>query len=180
MPKAGRVLIVALALSVPQPRASAQGVANEYRIKAAFVYQFPQFVEWPAAAWQDARTLQLCIVEPNPFGAELEQLVRGEVLNGRPLAVRYIAGAEALPGCHLLFIGSHADATPALLKAAAARPILTVGEWDDFLEHGGAIVLKVVDRRVRFEVSRTNAERAGLRISSQLLSLALAVRGGPS
>lgn len=177
MLKVARVLIVALALV---PHAIAQGVPNEYRIKAAFVYQFPQFVEWPAAAWQDAPAVQLCIVEPNPFGTELEQLVRGDTLHGRPFAVRYIAGAEDLPGCHLLFIQSGADATPALLKATAARPILTVGEWEGFLEQGGMIVLRVVDRRVRFEVNRTSAEKAGLRISSQLLSLALAVHGGPS
>jgi hypothetical protein len=168
---------VATAICVPvQPEA--QSLSDEYRLKAAFVYRFPQFVEWPAAAVQSSRTLDLCVLQPNPFGSDLEQLVSGEWLDGRPLQVRVVAGVEALPGCHSLFVGARSDAA-AVLTALAGRPVLTVGETDEFLNAGGIIVLKVVERRVRFEVNATNANRAGLRISAQLLSLAAAVRGGP-
>ncbi len=98
-------------------------------------------------------------------------------MNGRPLRVRVIAGVDALTGCHALFAGARGDAAAAVLKAAANRPVLTIGETDRFLEAGGIIVLKVVERRVRFEVNTANAQKAGLRISAQLLSLAAAVRG---
>jgi hypothetical protein len=171
-----RVLIgVAIAFCVPAPQA-AQSPADEYRLKAAFVYRFPQFVAWPDAALQHSRTLDLCVLHPNPFGVDLEQLVRGESLNNRPLRVRVVAGAAGLSGCHAVFAGARSEAA-AVLKAAAGRPILTIGETDYFLEDGGIIVLKVVERRVRFEVSTLNAQKAGLRISAQLLGLAAAVRG---
>ncbi len=157
---------------------SAQSRSDEYRLKAAFVYRFPQFVEWPPAAIQDARTLDVCVLQPNPFGSDLEQLVTGESLGGRALRVRVITGVDALSGCHALFVGAHGESVDGVLKSAVGRPILTIGETDQFLEEGGIIALKIVDRRVRFDVSTANAQRAGLRISAQLLSLAAAVRGG--
>jgi hypothetical protein len=156
----------------------AQSASDEYRLKAAFVYRFPQFVEWPEATIRDARTLDLCVLQPNPFGSDLERLVDGESLNGRPLRVRVVAGVDALPGCHAVFTGARSEAAAVVLKAVAGRPVLTVGETDRFLDEGGIIALKVVERRVRFEVNATNAQKAGLRIDAQLLSLAAAVRGG--
>jgi len=170
------IVLVGLA-SAPAP-AWAQLISDEYRLKAAFVSQFTQFVEWPTATWQEARTVQLCVVEPNPFGSELEQLVRGDSLNGRPLSVKEIFGADEVDGCHVLYVSAASGDASVLLKVTKGRPILTVGEADLFLESGGVIAMKNVDGRVRFEVSTVNAQKAGLQISSQLLSLALAVRGG--
>lgn len=167
----------AMAICVPA-HPGAQSASDEYRLKAAFVYRFPQFVEWPAAALQDARTLDLCVLQPNPFGSYLEQLVSGESLGGRPLRVRLVAGVDALVGCHAVFAGARSQAAAAILKAVAGRPVLTVGETDHFLDDGGIIVLKVVERRVRFEVNAITAQKAGLRINAQLLGLAAAVRGG--
>lgn len=162
------------ALCVPsQP--VAQTASDEYRLKAAFVYRFPQFVEWPTAALQDSRTLDLCVLQPNPFGSDLEELVNGESLDNRPLRVRVVTDVS---GCHALFIGNGGKAAAAL-TAATGRPVLTVGEGDRFLDNGGIVVLKIVDRRVRFEVNTANARKAGLRINAQLLSLAAAVHGGP-
>ena len=176
-----RLLVVVLAgLVCADAHVAAQLAGNEYRLKAAFMYQFPQFVEWPSATWRDARALQLCVVEPNPFGSELEQLIRGESLNGLPLAVKEIYGADELTGCHVLFVSMRSGDPSFVLKATTGRPVLTVGESEGFLEDGGIILMKIVDGKVRFEVHATNAQKAGLRISSQLLSLALAVRGGPS
>ena len=158
----------------------AQVVEGEYRLKASAIHQFPQFVEWPSATWREARALQLCVLEPNPFGYELEELIRGETLNGRPLAVREIYGSDDLAGCQILFVSLRSGDPSAVLKATTGRPVLTIGEAEDFLESGGIVLMKIVDGKVRFEVHATNAQKAGLRISSQLLSLALAVRGGPS
>ncbi len=180
MLNAGRfLLIVFVGLVFAHVRVEGQAIPNEYRLKAAFMYQFPQFVEWPSTTWQDSQAVQLCIASPNPFGSELEKLVRGESLNGRPLSVREIAGSDELVGCHVLFVGADSDVAAPVMRAAAGRPILTVGEADRFLENGGIIAMKIVDGRVRFAVNATNAARGGLRISSQLLSLALTVREGP-
>jgi YfiR/HmsC-like len=158
--------------------AQTQGVSDEYRLKAAFVYRFPQFIEWPAAALADTATLDICVLRPNPFGADLEELVRGESIAGRPIRVREITQAENITGCHAVF-APRGDNSEAILKAAAGRPVLTIGETDAFLDAGGIIALKVIDRRVRFDVNTANAEKVGLRLDAQLLSLAASVRRGP-
>jgi hypothetical protein len=165
---------------LPSSTVRAQIIPNEYRLKAAFVYQFPQFVEWPAAVWRDAPGVQICILHPNPFGRELEALVRGESLNGRPLSIREVAGPDGLGGCHVLFIPGNSPAGGEVLKAARGSPVLTIGEGERFLDQGGIIALRIVERRIRFEINAAAAQKVGLRISSQLLSLALNVRGGPS
>jgi hypothetical protein len=167
-----------LAGQQPQPTTLAR--VDESRVKAAYVYRFPQFVEWPSEALSSAETLDVCVLRPNPFGSDLQQLTRGETINGKSLRVRDIAGSQELAGCHVVFAGASSAATSAVLRAAAGRPILTVGETDRFLDEGGIIAFKVVERRVRFEVHAANAQRAGLRINAQLLNLALAVHGGPS
>jgi hypothetical protein len=172
------LLISAVALIGIPAQPGAQSASDEYRLKAASVYRFPQFVEWPASAVQDSQTVDLCVLQPNPFGSELEQLVDGESLGGRPLRVRVVTSIGALAGCHALFAGDRSEGAAAALKAVAGRPVLTVGESDQFLDAGGIIALKVVDRRVRFEVNASNAQKAGLRINAQLLNLAAAVRGG--
>jgi hypothetical protein len=118
------------------------------------------------------------VLQPNPFGSVLDQLVTGESLSGRPLRVRVVNTVDALQGCHALFASARSEIAAAALKAVAGRPVLTVGESDHFLDAGGIIALKVVDRRVRFEVDATNAQKAGLRISAHLLNLAAAIRGG--
>jgi hypothetical protein len=161
------------------PPVGGEGPANEYSLKAAFVYQFPQFVDWPAAAWEGAPHVELCVPRPHPIGPEVALLARGESLHGRPYTVREVEPGDSITSCHVLFVA----ATPARsvaerLRAAAARPVLTVGEGDGFLESGGIIRLRVVDRRIRFDVDVVNAQRAGLRISSQLLNLAQSIRGG--
>jgi hypothetical protein len=174
-----RSVVLLATLVAAYTGARAQDATGEYRLKAAFVYRFPQFVDWPDEAWRGARAVQLCVLQPNDFGSALDELTRGESLNGRPLVVRQIGHAAELDGCHLAFAGARSDAT-GLLKAASTRPILTVGETDAFLRDGGVILLRVVNRRVRFEISAANARRAGLRISSQLLALATSVHGGTS
>lgn len=154
-------------------------VLDEYRVKAAFVFRFTQFVTWPDAVVASSPTVDLCIVRPNPFGAELEQMVRGETIGGRTLRVREIAaGPGSLNGCNALFVGASVTVEPRFMQAAADQHILTVGESERFLREGGIIALRVINRRVRFEVDADNARRANLRVAAQLLNLAVHVRGG--
>jgi hypothetical protein len=121
------------------------------------------------------RSIDLCVLAPNPFGGVLEQLVEGEALAGRRLAVRYVH-ADGVSACHLLFIPSGVTERKALLQRIAASPILTVSDATRFLDEGGMVQLTMVQNRVRFEISTGAAGRAGLRLSAQLLRLAVNVR----
>ncbi len=172
-------LLTAATLLLPSPLWSqSKAPSEEYRLKAAFVYRFPQFVEWPAPALQGHEAITICVLRPNPFGTLLRELISGETLNGTPLAIREIERPSAIDGCHVVFVPGAGNATArAVLEAVGNHPVLTVGESSRFLEQGGVISLQVIDRRVRFEVSPGAAERIGLRLSSQLLRLAVRVRG---
>jgi hypothetical protein len=151
---------------------------SEATLKAAVVSKFPQFIEWPAPALAGRRTLDLCVAPPDPFG-DLQELVAGVTVDGRGMAVRRVDDERSLDGCAVFYLSTVALATHrALLQHAAMLPILTVGDDSRFLDEGGDIQLKIVAGRVRFEVNAAAASRVGLKISSQLLQLALAVRGG--
>ena len=161
------VALLAAAVLVAPLRAQPQ-VADEYRVKAAFLYNFFKYVEWPPSAPQDG-PLWICVAGRNPFGSVLEETIAGETLNGRPLATRVILEPE--PGCHIVFVPDGA-ATSAYLRAAEGTPTLTVGERPDFINSGGTIRFYIADGNIRFAVNPAAAERAGLRISSRLLQLA--------
>ena len=140
----------------------------EYRVKAAYLFNFAKFVEWPQTA--AAGPLTICVAGRNVFGEVLSDTVRGETINGRPLAVRVILEPE--PGCHIIFVPRGA-AVPAYLRAARSSPTLTVGESPDFIAQGGIVnfTLDGAQRAVRNRCGRPRSV-SGLRISSRLLRLA--------
>jgi hypothetical protein len=142
-------------------------VSLEYQVKAAYLFNFAKFVEWPS----EARTgpLTICVAGQNPFGVVLEETVRGEIVNDRPLAARVIAGPET--GCHIVFVPQGIDTAP-YLNALRGSPTLTVGEMPDFISQGGIINFVLEEGKVRFQIDSKGAERADLRISSHLLRLA--------
>ena len=154
----------------------------ETRLKAAVLSKFPQFVEWPPAALDGRTTIDICVLSPDPFGADLQALVAGETLNGRAIAVRHLASERDVAACHVLFVPAEAPpaARRAALQNAGAQPTLTVGDDRRFLDDGGMVQLRQVNGRLRFDVNVAAAQRSGLRISSQLLQLALSVRGRAS
>jgi hypothetical protein len=143
----------------------AQQPSLEYRVKAAYLYNFVKFVEWPAAAGP----LTICVVGRNPFGSVLQETVRGESIGDRPLAVRSVAQPDA--NCQVAFIPEGTAAAPAL-RAARGIPVLTVGETPSFLSQGGIINFVVEEGKVRFDINQEAAMRADLKISSRLLRLA--------
>jgi YfiR/HmsC-like len=157
-------LVLALAASAAL---QAQEIPLEYRVKAAFLFNFAKFIEWPADS--DSGPLQICVAGRNVFGDALVDTVRGENINGRPLAVRVILEPE--PGCHIIFVPRGAT-TAAYLRAARSSPSLTVGEMPDFIAQGGIVNFTLEGTSVRFEIDAEAAERVGLRISSRLLRLA--------
>lgn len=152
---------------------AAQAPSLEYRVKAAYLYNFTRYAEWPAAT--DDHPLTICVAGRNVFGTALDDLVRDETVNGRPVTAKVILEPE--PGCHVLFIPDGA-ALPAYMRAVRTSPVLTVGETPDFFAEGGIIRFVREGTNVRFEIDQQAAERVGIRLSSRLLRLARTPGGG--
>jgi len=147
---------------------------TEYQLKAAFVFNFAKFVEWSASAFRTAQTsITICIFGEDRFGGDLDELVKGQSIGGRSLAVRRIAQAPRGDACQVLFVSS-GDPSQAqeLLHAVANLPILTVSEDDEASRRGYIIQLLLEDNKIRFAIDLESAERAGIKISSKLLKLA--------
>lgn len=159
--------------------ASGQEVqVTEYQLKAAFLYNFAKFIDWPADAFGGpSAPFTLCIIGAEPYlGAQ--QTLTGKTIKGKRIELRQVAGIADTQGCHMLFVGAQAgESMPAL--SGIGRYTLTVGETSGFAGHGGVINLTRVDDRVRFEIDRAAGERAGLKLSSQLLRLAILVGERP-
>jgi hypothetical protein len=156
---------------------------KEYQVKAAFLFQFMQFVEWPEPALGDP-SLPICIgvLGRDPFGPALEEVTRNEKAQNRPIVVRRSQNAGDLQDCHLVFVSSSEMPRAAQVIAAfGERPVLTVGDTHGFARQGGIMNFFLEGQRVRFEINAGEARQAGLRISSQLLGLGRPVesaRGG--
>jgi hypothetical protein len=161
-------------LAVLPPAAASQDISAEYRVKAAYLYHFVKFVEWPG----ELSSITICVAGRRVFGTMLEEMVRGEVVGSRRLDAREIL--EPDESCQVVFVPTGA-AAPAYLRASRGRPVLTVGETSTFMAQGGIARFYLDAGNVRFEINPTAAEQAGLKISSRLLQLARIVgtRGTP-
>jgi hypothetical protein len=148
--------------------ARAQGV-SESAVKAAYLYKFAAYVEWPAPARADAPFV-IATLAADDVAGELAQILPGRAIAGRPAIVRRVSAGESLKDVQILFVGRRAGDQRAAVEAARKEGALTVTESS--LEHGAAINFVVVDNRVSFEVSMEAAERGGHRISSRMLAVA--------
>lgn len=174
----GWLLLAVLAIAPPLPAIAAEPVAfTEHQIKAAFLFNFTQFVEWPSNTFTNAEApLVIGILGDDPLGPALEQAVEGETVNKRPIAIRRSRHLSELKGnCHVLFIcRSEKARLPQLLAELRGQPVLTVAEINQFALQGGIIGFVIRDNKVRFEINLATAERAGLKVSSKLSKLAVA------
>jgi hypothetical protein len=173
------VFVAAFAVSAP-PASALHEQPGEYEVKAAFLYNFLTFVEWPARARQ-GEVLRVCVMaEPPVYNAFRE--LEGQSAAGRKLTVLHPASTEDLGSCHVLFIGRRSERKLAqVIKALEGSGALTVGDTAGFAGQGVIINFYLEDNKVRFEVNAAAARRAGLTISSKLLKLAGAVHGaGPA
>jgi hypothetical protein len=155
--------------------AAAQSPAfDEYEVKAAYLYNFAKFVGWPSAAFQgDGDPISICVLGRSPLGQSLQSAVQGKSLGNKGFVVREIAGPHLANGCHILFVSdSERDRLRFILREVGELHLLTVGESESFTQYGGVINFKLKDSRIRFEIDAESASRAGLRVSSKLLSLA--------
>ena len=154
--------------------------ATEDQIKAAYLFNFAKFVEWPAEAFATSdSSMNFCVLGQSQTGDEMETLVHGKTINSRAIKVRRLGKAEEIKDCHLIFVAAgNGKQLQQLLQAAKGKPVLLVGEAPGFARSGGMIDFVTESGRVLFEVNPSTAEEAHLKISSKLLALARIVSSG--
>ena len=173
------LLVALLSVAVAPLKAQAPALVQEYPLKAAFLFNFVKFVEWPASAFTGERTpMTICVFGNDPFGGALDEVVQGERVGERGLAVQHPDGLDDLEACHVLFVSSSEKGRLGeVLAEVQGAPVLTVGDTDGFLRAGGVINFVLEGSKVRFLINQEAAERSGLRISSKLMRLAVTPGG---
>lgn len=169
-------LVWALTHGAPPAHPQSQ-TSREYEIKAAFLYNFVKFIEWPAEAFPDRNTpITVGILGEDPFGAALDS-INGKIVRGRRLVVKRYARVPNLDFPHVLFISSSENGHLAqIVESLSNSSVLTVGETDRFTHAGGIIKFVITNNKVRFHINVDAAERVDLTISSKLLKLATIIR----
>ena len=156
---------------------------TEYNVKAAYLTNLGRFVEkWSARPNPSPdESFDLCVLGQDPFGPTLDAAVKGEKIGGSPLEARRISHPQDALSCRVLFIGSSEEAQlNVVLAALGTAPVLTVADIPDFVKQGGMIQFVMDGNQVKFEINLVSAQRAGLKLSSELLKLARVVRRTPS
>ena len=179
--KSFRVTIFVLSMTLASPHLlRAEDYSSpEYQVKAAFLFHFSQFVEWPPDTFKDPSTpLTYCTVGEDPFRGTLEQSLNGKTIGTRPLSVRHFMRLKEAAGCQVLFLGKRSRLLEEeAIAFFARRPVLVVGESEHFALEGGMIGFCVEENTIRFEVNLEAAEKSQLKISARLLALAKTVVG---
>ena len=159
---------------------SACSAATPTQVEAVFLFNFSEFVEWPPQSFPDRRSpLVIGVLGSDPFGATRDEVVRGERVNGRALAVRRFRRIEEVTDCHILFVSqSERERLAQILHQLKGRSILTVSDMEDFARAGGMIRFVLVDNKIRLRINVEAARAAGLTISSKLLRPAQIVTEG--
>jgi hypothetical protein len=165
-------LAAVAATAVP---ANPQGATAD-EVKAAFLFNFVKFVEWPIDAAPSNAALVVGVLGSDGIEESLRITVRGKAINGRPLAVKRLAGVDDVTNVHLLYVGMREKGRVGdLLRRVDGISVLTVSDADRFCQSGGVIGLLMEDNRVRFDVNLDAADRGRLKVSSKLLALARTV-----
>jgi hypothetical protein len=175
--KARYRLIFPLILLAIVPAGARAQTPNEYQVKAAFLFNFVKFVEWPQYAFKTStEPITFCILGENPFGEALQATVTGKTFDGRTFAIRKFS--ELSPdNCHILFVpAAERKRFHSIADKLQASGLLTIGEAQWFIPDGGVINFKLEGGRVRLEINPDAAEQEQLHVSSKLLGLALIVR----
>lgn len=171
--------LACLALAGGWPVAADSSTApGEYQVKAAFLFNFTKFTDWPPGTFTISNApIVIGIVGDDPFGPALDEAVRSELVGPRALAVKRLRAEDDWSGCQVLFFSrSEKDRLPELLSRVKGRPVLTVSDNKDFAELGGMINLVLVNKTVKLEINPAATKAGGLRISAKLLNLARLVK----
>ena len=161
--------------------ARSQPTPLERQVKAAYLYKFATFVEWPDGSFtRPDAPLYIGVAGNEALAEQAEQMTSGRMVGSHPLAIRKIRRGDSLSGIHILFVGSADTAAMAeLLAAARSRSLLTVSDAEDGATLGSMVNFVVADERLRFEVMLKNVAPSRLRISARMLAAAFRVRGAP-
>jgi uncharacterized protein DUF4154 len=167
----GACLLCALILAITPEAPAEMKPSAEYQLKAVFLFNFAQFVEWPPDAFPETNTpFVIGVLGEDPFGSYLDETVRGEKANNRALIVQRYRHVHEVKGCHILFISrSETDRLDQILAALHGQKILTVGDSDGFAGRGGMIRFVTERNKIRLKINLETARAAGLTISSKLL-----------
>jgi hypothetical protein len=164
------VLLVWVAVAAGQP-------PTVTAVKAAFLYNFANFAEWPVDSLSPGQQLSLCVVDDNALAAALSQTVKGRAIKGHDLMVEVIKADGGIRSCHLLYASGYDTArTRQLTQALKGAAVLTVSDGNKFAESGGIAQLVVENDRMHFAINAAAAERARIHLSSKLLNLARMVK----
>jgi hypothetical protein len=163
-------------------RGVAEGVAEEareYEVKAALLYKFTQYIEWPAEAFERKDSpLLVAVIGKDPFGRILDETLRDKKCGEHPFAIKRFASAKEIDAAHVLFVpGAEAVVLAEILKALGGRSTLIVGESEGFASKGGIVNFYLEKSKTRFEINPDAAKRCKLKISSDLLKVARIVKG---
>ena len=147
---------------------------KDYQVKAAFLYNFSQFVDWPREAFPEPQApLVIGVIGDDPFGGYLDEIVRGEKVSNHPLVVRHYHDPAEIKGCQMLFIcQSEGNRLKEILADLKGRNILTVSDLEEFSRDGGIIRFVTENNKIRFKINADAARTARLTISSKLLQAA--------
>lgn len=162
-----------LVLLLPGNCLAGNPAQEEFQVKAAFLYNFARFTSWPSS---DSGSFRLCILGSDPFNGFIDSL-HDKPVHDQPLVIARIKEVSEAEHCQLLFISkSLSEQVDEIITALGRRPALTVSDMDNFIGRGGIIGFLMVDNKIRFEINITESSRAGLSISSRLLTLATTVK----
>jgi hypothetical protein len=167
------VLLVLLTAGGP-PLPAQTAIFKEYQVKAVFLLNFAQFVQWPPAAFTSAgEPFRIGVLGEDPFGSFLDETVSGEKVEGHPLVIQRCGSAGDAKGCQILFISrSESGRMEDILAGLKDKSILTVGDTEGFIKNGGVIRFVMEENKVHFRINLEAAKRVNLAISSKVLRLA--------
>lgn len=171
------LLVTALLMS---SSARAQQATSEYELKAAFLFNFAKFVDWPASTFATPQSsFTICILGKDPFGQALDDALKGKSVGTHPVTILRVQEVANARRCQIVFVGAaESRSFSSILEGLHGSNALVVGESDGFAAGGGAIQFTVEESHVRFLINPDAGERAGLKFSSKLLALAKIVHGG--
>lgn len=151
----------------------------EYQVKAAFLFNFAKFVDWPPETFQSEKApITLCVFRQDPFGGALDEIIRGKTINSREVLARRINELPDLKACQLVFVSAKEDKLLSeILDSLGGASALVVGESEGFAERGGAVQFFLEDHKLRFAVNVDTVQRTRLIVSAKLLALARIVHG---
>ena len=173
LPRTRWLPLLSLAIVLAMRATNAESLPSEYQIKAAFVVNFARYVEWPQESLREGAPVTFCVLAYDEIYSSLQNLTRGKAVNGHPIALSKVSGADQLRNCHVLVVGKQELGRQLRVRTCLANSsTLTISDSNEFERVGGVIGLVLDNNKLGFEIDLDTAARSNLKLSSQLLKLA--------